>query len=131
MLKPVQMVVGGVKLGIKTCPVHRLKINDKVIYARRQAINNRELIQYVSAGNTEMEISGEVQLWAGQGSMFFLDSIIGMQRNGERLIITLGNGFVFPGEYVVTDVDRDYMDIIDDGGAEIKRWSVSLIQDDY
>lgn len=127
MIYKIQAIIGGVKFGVRTCPITSIKINNHVEWAVSHALMNKELHQYIDRGGSKIIFKGDVNL-VKNGSMFYLDQLKEPQQNGNPLIVTLGNGYVFPGRYIITNMDVSFENMLDDGKARTKQWEIKLTQ---
>lgn len=127
MIYKIQAIIGGVKFGVRTCPITHLSINNHIVWAVSHALMNKELHQYIDQGGCKVNFKGDVNL-VKNGSMFYLDKLKEPQQMGTPLIITLGNGYVFPGKYVIDDINVSFDRMLDDGKARKKQWEIKLTQ---
>ncbi len=119
-----QAVIGGVLFGTDTIPIDSIAINSKYRWPAQSRVAAPAAIQFVGEGESDISISGDANNIAHKGGMFFLDSLRGIAKNGEPIIVVVAGRNL--GKFALTDISDGYSELFDDGKAIKNKWSVKL-----
>lgn len=122
--KSIQFVVGGHLLSVDNYAADKFSRKTQYRWAAQQRISQPTSHQFVGKGIETLSLSG-VAYHQFRGTMYNMDGLRAIADNGKPISVVTGTGKTL-GKYIVTSINDDYSDLMDDHKAQKNSFSIEL-----